>query len=65
MTSPLFKDYYFILGISQHATSPKIKTAYRRLALEHHSDKNHTNLDDTHFKIIVEAYEVLFNANKK
>lgn len=65
MTSPLFKDYYFILGISSHATADEIKTAYRRLALEYHPDKNHDNPDDTQFKIVVKAYEALSDAHKK
>lgn len=55
----LNKDYYKILGISdKNCTSDTIKSTYRNLAKTHHPDKT-DNKDDTMFKSINEAYEVL------
>lgn len=36
------KDYYEVLGIEKDADDPKIKNAYRRLAIRFHPDKNKT-----------------------
>jgi len=47
------KDYYEILGVSETATEDEIKRAYRRLAHQHHPDKN--GGDDKKFKEINEA----------
>jgi len=57
------KDYYEILGVSRSATEDEIKHAYRRLAHQHHPDKN--GGDDKKFKEINEAYQVLGNKEKK
>ena len=55
----LNKDYYKILGITdKNCASDNIKTTYRKLAKTHHPDKQ-ANKDDTIFKSITEAYEVL------
>ncbi len=56
-------DYYEILGIKKNATIDEIKRAYRKKALECHPDK--TGGDDTEFKKLNEAYETLFDSNKK
>ena len=59
-------DYYEILGISRDATEKDIKTAYRRLARDHHPDVNPG--DDTaehRFKDINEAYQVLSDSAKR
>lgn len=50
---------YKLLGLNEGATINEIKNAYRRLALEHHPDKNFTSKDDIKFKMISEAYHTL------
>ncbi|MGI8787611.1 MAG: molecular chaperone DnaJ [Pyrinomonadaceae bacterium] len=60
------RDYYEILGISKTATEVEIKTAYRKLAVQHHPDKNpddHTA--EEKFKEAAEAYSVLSDAQKR
>ncbi|MFI5240183.1 MAG: molecular chaperone DnaJ [Candidatus Saccharimonadia bacterium] len=57
------QDYYDILGVSKSATDAEIKRAYRKLALQYHPDK--TGGDDTKFKQIGEAYEVLSDTQKR
>ena len=55
------KDYYQILGVSEHASEQEIKSAYRKLAFKHHPDTNPGNekAAETEFKKINEAYCVL------
>ena len=55
------KDYYSILGVNTDASSEDIKKAFRRLALQHHPDRNPENIEaaEAKFKEINEAYEVL------
>lgn len=57
------KDYYSILDISKNATEDDIKKAYRKSALKYHPDKN--NGDDSKFKDISEAYEILSDSQKR
>lgn len=60
------KNYYEILGLQQDATEEEIKTAYRKLSLKFHPDKND---GDKYFeewaKKINEAYETLGNKDKR
>ena len=56
------RDYYEVLGVNKNATADEIKKAYRKLAKEHHPDKGG---DETLFKEISEAYDVLSDSNKK
>jgi DnaJ-class molecular chaperone len=57
------KDYYKILGVEKNAGKEEIKKAFRKLAHEHHPDKNNGN--DAKFKEINEAYTVLSDDNKR
>lgn len=57
------KDYYSILGVSRSASADEIKRAYRKLAHQHHPDKNKG--EDTRFKELNEAYQVLSNPEKR
>lgn len=60
------KDYYEVLGVPRDATPEEIKKAYRRLALEHHPDRNpHDKEAEERFKEITQAYEVLIDAEKR
>lgn len=59
-------DYYKILGLRFGAPSSEIKSAYRKLALQYHPDKNPGNEEAAiQFLIINEAYEILSNENKR
>lgn len=56
------KDYYDVLGVNKNASADELKKAFRRLAIEHHPDKGG---DETKFKEINEAYEVLKDDKKR
>jgi molecular chaperone DnaJ len=60
------QDYYETLGVSKDASEKDIKTAYRKLALKYHPDKNPDNKDaEQKFKQASEAYSVLSSAEKR
>jgi molecular chaperone DnaJ len=59
------KDFYETLGVSKNATEQEIKTAYRRLARQHHPDVDKSAGSGEKFKEISEAYQVLSDANKR
>lgn len=60
------KDYYKILGIDRNATKDDIKKAYRKIAMKYHPDRNSEDPDsESKFKDATEAYDVLFDDNKK
>ncbi len=60
------KDYYSVLGVSKSATADEIKKAYRKLALQHHPDRNKGDkAAEGKFKEVTKAYEVLSDASKR
>ena len=59
-------DYYTVLGVEKTATADEIKSAYRKLAMQWHPDKNPGNDEaENKFKEISEAYDVLKDAEKR
>ena len=60
------RDYYEILGVQRDASDNDLKSAYRKLALKFHPDRNpgDTNAEDQ-FKEAAEAYEVLRDPQKR
>jgi molecular chaperone DnaJ len=60
------RDYYEVLGVEKQATDQQIKSAYRKLALKHHPDRNP---GDKHaeelFKEAAEAYAILADRDKR
>src|SRR3989344_112262 len=56
-------DYYSVLGVSKSASADEIKRAYRKLAHQHHPDKQ--GGDEKKFKEINEAYHALSDPKKR
>ncbi len=66
MDSVSKRDYYEVLGVGRNATDQEIKAAYRKLALQHHPDRNPEHADaEDRFKEASEAYSVLSDAQKR
>jgi molecular chaperone DnaJ len=60
------RDYYEILGVGRNATEQEIKSAYRRLAVRYHPDKNPGDAAaEERFKEAAEAYSVLSDAEQR
>jgi molecular chaperone DnaJ len=57
------RDYYEVLGVAKDASADEIKKAYRKAAVKHHPDKE--GGDESKFKEINEAYEVLKDQQKR
>ena len=55
-----------MLGVARDASAEEIKKAYRKLALQHHPDRNRDNPEaEERFKEASEAYSVLGNSEKR
>jgi len=60
------RDYYEILSVSRDCDEQTLKSAYRKLALQYHPDRNTDNRDaEERFKEAAEAYAVLSDAQKR
>jgi len=60
------RDYYEILGVSRDAAGQEIKSAYRKLAVRYHPDRNPGDAEaEERFKEAAEAYAVLSDADKR
>jgi molecular chaperone DnaJ len=60
------RDYYEVLGVSHSATEQDLKSAYRRLAHQHHPDKNQGDpQSEENFKEAAEAYAVLSDPEQR
>ena len=59
-------DYYDVLGVKKDASLDEIRSAYRKLAMKYHPDKNPGNKEaEQKFKEASEAYEVLSDPQKR
>jgi molecular chaperone DnaJ len=66
LTSNGKRDYYEVLGVARGASEQEIKSAYRKLALQFHPDRNPNNPDaEEKFKECSEAYAVLADGDKR
>jgi molecular chaperone DnaJ len=59
------RDYYEVLGINKNATKSEIKSAFRKLAMKLHPDRNKASDAEEKFKEIGEAYEILHDDEKR
>jgi molecular chaperone DnaJ len=60
------RDYYEVLGVERGAGEQDIKSAYRKLALKYHPDRNPGDVNaEEHFKEAAEAYAVLGDPEKR
>ena len=60
------RDYYEVLGVSRTCTEAELKSAFRKLAMQHHPDRNPGDNECEHkFKEINEAYDVLKDGDKR
>ena len=60
------RDYYEVLGVSRECSAQELKSAYRKVALQYHPDRNPGNREaEEKFKEASEAYEVLSDPDKR
>jgi molecular chaperone DnaJ len=60
------RDYYEVLGVARNASEQDLKSAFRRLAKEHHPDRNSGDKEaEQKFREAAEAYEALKDPQKR
>ena len=60
------RDYYEVLGVAKTCTEVELKAAFRKLAMQHHPDRNPGDTECEHkFKELNEAYDVLKDGDKR
>jgi molecular chaperone DnaJ len=60
------RDYYEVLNVTRTCTEVELKTSYRKLAMQHHPDRNPGDNECEHkFKELNEAYDVLKDGDKR
>jgi molecular chaperone DnaJ len=60
------RDYYEVLGVAKTATDAELKSAFRKLAMKYHPDRNPGDKDaEIHFKELNEAYQCLSDGQKR
>jgi len=65
-TATMKMDYYEVLQVERTANDTELKAAYRKLAMQHHPDRNPNNPDaEEKFKACSEAYQVLSDPDKR
>lgn len=60
------QDYYELLGVNRSASADDIKKAFRKLAMQHHPDRNPGDKEaEKKFKEVNHAYDILKDAEKR
>src|SRR4051794_12180340 len=60
------RDYYEVLNVSRDCDESALKSAYRKLAMQHHPDRNPGSREaEEKFKEAAEAYAVLSDPQKR